>query len=533
MQTKSDTELLRDYATTGSEAAFGEIVRRYADLVYSAALRQVGVSEQARDVAQTVFVDLARKARSISPNTLLIGWLHHGARLAALAELRSDRRRLDRERQAMDLLNSPPDNLSDWSALCPVLDEAIASLGEEDRHAVLLRFFKKESLAAVGAALDLSDDAAQKRVSRALDKLRQFFAQLGIHTTASALAAMLTANAIQGAPSNFAVALTAGALAKVATVKSSGGSFLKLFTLTNMKTAMLIVVLAGGVAGLAVLHLRTSRQLQLAQALSDRQAEELAVLRSTNEQLTAQAATLAQLRNQAKELPTLRGEVAQLRRERAEQKAAVRRQSEPNSDMPENDNGPEIRIDAKFVSVPTESLKSFEWSRAMATVGGISFMMDPEATAAFQNLATVEGMQICNSAHVQTANGVEGALFSGESVPLGGTNVPVGVNLHVNPHYSTNSTSVELDIAAELSQLVDTSPQQDNSQPTWRAASVTNSLTLLDGQTVVLRQDISGDGHVIGSTNSFAGPKSLLVFLAPHILRDAYLQRLEKNGGRN
>src|SRR3989442_15889234 len=98
MHTKSDAELLRHYAANKSEAAFGEIVRRYADFIYSAALRQTASPESARDVAQMVFTDLARKAGSLHASTLLIGWLCHGARLAALEQLRRDRRRLHRER---------------------------------------------------------------------------------------------------------------------------------------------------------------------------------------------------------------------------------------------------------------------------------------------------------------------------------------------------------------------------------------------------------------------------------------------------
>src|SRR5882762_1911394 len=104
MHTKSDAELLSDYVANKSEAAFGEIVRRYADFVYSAALRQLGDPDRARDVSQVVFADLARKAGSLRANTLLIGWLCHGARLAALEQLRTDRRRQHRERHAMDLL---------------------------------------------------------------------------------------------------------------------------------------------------------------------------------------------------------------------------------------------------------------------------------------------------------------------------------------------------------------------------------------------------------------------------------------------
>jgi len=82
MQGKSDSQLLREYAENGSEAAFSEIVARYTDLVYSSAVRQVGSPDLARDVAQSVFTDLARKAgslaRKLKENDTLMGWLYGG-----------------------------------------------------------------------------------------------------------------------------------------------------------------------------------------------------------------------------------------------------------------------------------------------------------------------------------------------------------------------------------------------------------------------------------------------------------------------
>ncbi len=235
MQTKTDAELLHEYVVNKSEAAFGEIVRRYADFVYSAALRQVGNGEHARDVAQTVFADLARKAGSLAKGTVLIGWLCNGARLAALEQIRADQRRLQRERQSMDLLHSTSEPADDWSAVRPVLDEILAHLGNEDRDALLLRFFKNESLATVGATLGISEDAAQKRVSRALGKLREFLAERDINTTASALSAALIANGVQAAPSGFAASLAAGALKTAVATNNSTVPLLKLFTASNLK----------------------------------------------------------------------------------------------------------------------------------------------------------------------------------------------------------------------------------------------------------------------------------------------------------
>lgn len=209
----TDHELLRDYAATGSETAFGELVRRHTDLVYSAALRQLGEPEAARDVTQSVFVDLARKAASLKPDALLAGWLYRSTRYAVLNELRSRKRRQERERQAMQLLDSGSETAPDWEQLAPVLDEAITSLGEQDRDAILLRFFHNESLAVVGQCFGISEDTAQKRVSRALDKLRGLLVRRGVPATTGGLAVTLLANSVQAAPSEVTASLAASALA--------------------------------------------------------------------------------------------------------------------------------------------------------------------------------------------------------------------------------------------------------------------------------------------------------------------------------
>jgi len=199
MRTKTDAELLLDYRDTGDEEAFGEIVRRYADFVYSAALRQVG-PENARDVAQVTFTDLARKAASLDASTILAGWLYRATRFAAMEQLRRDRRRSSREKQAMESQEFSQETCSDWSAIRQLLDESIASLSEEDRNALLLRFFRNESLTKVGAMLGVSEDAAQKRVSRALGRLREFLIGRGINTTTEALSVAIATNSVQAAP---------------------------------------------------------------------------------------------------------------------------------------------------------------------------------------------------------------------------------------------------------------------------------------------------------------------------------------------
>ena len=525
MDDKTDAELLRDYAARKSEAAFGEIVRRYADFVYSAALRQMGSPEAARDVTQVVFTDLARKAGSLKANTLIIGWLSHGTRLAALEQLRRDRRRLHRERQAMEWHEPASEVSNDWATIRLVLDEALASLSEEDRNALLLRFFKNETLTSVGTVLGVSQDAAQKRVSRALGKLREFLAGRGINTTAAALSAALTANAVQAAPWGFAGSLTVAAL-KISAAVGPTAPFSKLLAMTHMKTAILTLAMAGIIAGLAYQQINTQRQLRAARSSAEQQAEEIQALRTADKQLLTQTNELKRLRDEAKDVLRLRAEVARLRQEQAALKrmAAQLAQAETNN-LPQID-GPPILITSKFISVPTEALRDAAWAKPPS--GGVELMDDQQARATMQALENMGGMELLSEPRVQTASGVEASVSTTQQVPWDGTNVNVGETLHLNPHYSTNSATITLDLASEVSRLIDTSSQQDDSQRDLRITTITNSVSVSDGRSILLREDLKGEGRIIGSTNVNAGPKSLLVLVTPHIVSDdGSLHRLE------
>src|SRR5262249_28471544 len=154
------------------DGAFREIVARHADLVYSAALRRVSSPDLTRDVAQSVFTDLARKAgplaKKLAENSSLVGWFYRSTRFAALKLLRDAGRRAAQERQAMEQLLINSESAADWERVRPLLDEAMDALNDEDREALLLRYFKQMDFRAVGCALGVSDDAAQKRVSRAV-----------------------------------------------------------------------------------------------------------------------------------------------------------------------------------------------------------------------------------------------------------------------------------------------------------------------------------------------------------------------------
>src|SRR5512142_150872 len=125
MQPKSDAQLLRDYATGGAETAFTELVHRHTNLVYSAALRQVDSPDIAAEIAQRVFISLARDAPTLHPRLApaasLAGWLCRCARNQALNHRRDEFRRQTRERLAMDQFTSVPETAPDWEHLRDVL----------------------------------------------------------------------------------------------------------------------------------------------------------------------------------------------------------------------------------------------------------------------------------------------------------------------------------------------------------------------------------------------------------------------------
>ena len=308
---KSDAELLLEYAERGSEAAFTEIAARYANLVYSAALRQVGSPDLARDVGQSVFTDLARKARSISKqmgeNTSLAGWLYRGTRFAALMLRRGELRRQTHERQAMEQLTIA-ETAPDWEHVRPLLDEAMAELEDTDREALLLRYFKNEDLRAVGTALGVSEDAAQKRVSRAVERLRDLFAKRGVAAGTGGLVAVVSANAVQAAPAGLAATFASGALGG-ATATTLG--IWKIMAPTKFKMAVGAVAIAAGVTTAVVIQQQARARMRAQDELSRQQSEQLAKLQRENEGLAA--STENTNGNNLAALEKVRTEVAGLR----------------------------------------------------------------------------------------------------------------------------------------------------------------------------------------------------------------------------
>lgn len=246
MQDLSDTELLRQYAESQSEAAFEILVTRHVNLVYSAALRKTGNFHAAEEVAQAVFIIFAKKAGALRKETIVSGWLYQTARLTAANFLRNEIRRVRREQEAT--MNPDPNEPALWPQIIPLLEDAMGRLNEQERNAVLLRFFEDKSFQEIGTALGGSENAAKKRVAYALEKLRKFFAKRGVSSTTAVIAAAISANSVHAAPASLtqsisAVAVAKGAAASTSTLTLVRGA-LKFMAWTKTKTAIAGVAIA-------------------------------------------------------------------------------------------------------------------------------------------------------------------------------------------------------------------------------------------------------------------------------------------------
>ena len=311
----NDHALLREYADAGSQAAFAQLVERHVALVYSAARRRLGDAHLAEDATQQVFLRLARKARELPASVILAGWLYRTGGLVASEIARHEQRRRERETRAVQAMNDTATDAT-WREIEPFLEEAMDHLGDADRDAVVLRYFEGKSLREVGAALGVTDDAAQKRLARALDKLRSFLARRGPTVAGGALAGAIASGAIQAAPAGLPQSAAAFALSSAAVAASTStlGSLMTLATTKTLITGAVTLAAAAAIVfqQVEIKRLHADQESAVSQA---RVAEQAA---ATAQQALAAATAAAQNDPHIAELARLRGEVAGLRRHEAE-----------------------------------------------------------------------------------------------------------------------------------------------------------------------------------------------------------------------
>lgn len=272
MTTISDWQLIEAYVRERSESAFRSLVERYARIVHASAFRQTGDSHMAEEIAQAVFTLLARKADSFQRSTVLVGWLFQTTRFVASRALRSEQRRRRREKEALEMqeLNAKDET---WRQVLPVIDEALSRLGETDRNAILLRYLDDRSLREIGESLGMTEEAARKRLTRAVEKLRRVLGRRGVTASVATITGVLGSQLPAAADGTMVASLSANSLAPAG--GSMAGSMLVSQTLAAERWVRLAWA-AGATAVVAVvlfLFIRMGRDIQSAAAVATRQSE--------------------------------------------------------------------------------------------------------------------------------------------------------------------------------------------------------------------------------------------------------------------
>ena len=314
-----DMALVREYAGSNSEQAFATLVSRHINLVYSVALRQVRNAHVAEEITQSVFIILARKANSLSPKTILSGWLCRTARYVSANTVKTQRHRQIREHEShmQSIVNEP--DLSVWSKIAPMLDDALNCLGAKEHDALVLRFFDDKEFKEVGAALGTTEDAARMRINRAIEKLRKFFAKRSVTLSAAAITGAIAGNSVQAAPAGLGVTITAAALSGTSVTTAAVIAATKAIAMTTFQKTIVgttVAVLAAAwiyeareASQLRALELAlqaqqwaSPQQVRVLQAKQTESSRQLEALRADNERLNRNTEELLRLRGKVSQM---------------------------------------------------------------------------------------------------------------------------------------------------------------------------------------------------------------------------------------
>ncbi len=240
-------QLLKVYCEEDDDSAFATLVASHLGLVYSAARRQLEDTLAAEEVVQAVFVLLAQKAKTLRPTGSLAVWLYRTACLIAKKHRRQElaRRRRETDAYNMNLTDTTHEREPNWNELEPLLEEAMESLDDSGRTAILLRYFQKQSLRQIGVVLGVSEDAARMRVARSVERLRRWFHHRGVTCSATALGTAISAHSIEAVPPTLTVASIQSAVAHASITTSATTSLLTL--MVSSKTVFAGALLLGAI----------------------------------------------------------------------------------------------------------------------------------------------------------------------------------------------------------------------------------------------------------------------------------------------
>ena len=428
-------------------------------MVYNTALRVAnGDKHLAEDIAQIVFAEFAAKATKLPADLIVAGWLHQHTWFTASKLIRTERRRLEREQQSF-AMNSTPNgsDLPDSPELQvqPVLDEALTTLKAEDRDAIALRFFERADFNRVGQVLGISEDAAQKRVSRALEKLRGILSARGVSISATGLASALSAEA--ATPATLAQAISAASLPLAVAGTSGIASF---FAGTKFKLAT-----AGTVALLTIpiaWQAQTISKLRAENRGLEERSAQVENLRSEMESIRKQTLSpedVERINRDFKELQRLRGEVTLLRQQLA---SATNHLPRPEkADEPEETAALEplqIMIQAQVAELTLDRMTQLLQNGfpAVANPREFNLILDHEQAADLIKLFEgKEGVDLLSAPRVTTADGREALISVTEDLSLpDGKKIPLGLQVNLIPKIGADRTTVEVQAKVQTTEFL-------------------------------------------------------------------------------
>lgn len=220
MSASSDASLLEEWSARGSEDAFAILARRYAGLLYHAAMRQTGSGDLAGEATQNALLVLARKASRLGRHPNLAGWLHRTVCYEASKLARRERRHQARMKRFRSH-HGPEDQESFWQEIAPQLDRALDSLPEKDRQVIFLKYFEGQSFEQMAREFGGEPAAWRQRGSRAVERLRLSLTKRGLAVSSSALATGLGSTLSQAAPASVIAAISSSPAAGVAALSWS------------------------------------------------------------------------------------------------------------------------------------------------------------------------------------------------------------------------------------------------------------------------------------------------------------------------
>jgi RNA polymerase sigma-70 factor, ECF subfamily len=167
----------------GQTEAFGALVRRYQERLYSTILRLIGSSEDAEDVLQDAFVRAFERFDQFHGDSSFYTWLYRIAVNLALSGYRRRRVRGSLKRSRLwgaPVSSEPADSSPEADPTISleraererIIEDALDRLGPEHRAVVILKDFDGHRYEEISAILDIPVGTVRSRLHRARCELR-------------------------------------------------------------------------------------------------------------------------------------------------------------------------------------------------------------------------------------------------------------------------------------------------------------------------------------------------------------------------